>query len=283
MCFSDYVKGFFLPKSSKFSQDDDKELDNSDDNISDQSHVNDHLFAKVLEIWISMCDQFVKDSFKTSWVDKSTMGKDKLLLSFISKRSPLSITINVDFDKLVDDDQLVHDVYKNISETLIGEIDNLVIKETEQSSFVYDYYLDNEEMLNNFHQDEMYLGALSQILYLENKGIGIKNHISKETLIENIFFEEQQALLENWQKIAVQDDLSIFKVEDVWINRLEGAKELLYISFSFQAPKSDDVFEFKIFKDDIKINHSNMQQLLERKIKNALSLVKAKHVQQIIE
>lgn len=235
-----------------------------------QEHVNDFLFVKILDIWMDVCKQLVNKHFKASWIDKSVEGQDKIEFVFQSKKSPLTVSIRLDLDNFNDVDQ--KDIQKMflqyLSENIVGEVDELIIREAEQQSFVFEYGLSNAVILNTFHADERYLNALAQILYLKNKNINIEQHLSRNKSLEFISMSEQKQIVQAWTSILLTQQVKSLSFEDQWLRNFDG-NHIVFISISFTSNNSikDDIFSFKIFKDDIENNDFDMCKMLCSKVK----------------
>lgn len=235
-----------------------------------QEHVNDFLFVKILDIWMDGCKQLVNKNFKASWIDKSVEGQDKIEFVFQSKKSPLTVSIRLDLDNFNDVDQ--KDIQKMflqyLSENIVGEVDELIIREAEQQSFVFEYGLSNAVILNTFHADERYLNALAQILYLKNKNINIEQHLSRNKSLEFISMSEQKQIVQAWTSILLTQQVKSLSFEDQWLRNFDG-NHIVFISISFTSNNSikDDIFRFKIFKDDIENNDFDMCKMLCSKVK----------------
>lgn len=235
-----------------------------------QEHVNDFLFVKILDIWIDVCKQLVNKNFKVSWIDKSIVGQDKIEFIFQSKKSPLTVSIRLDLDNFNDVDQknIQKMFLQYLSENIVGEIDELIIREAEQQSFVFEYGLSNAVILNTFHADERYLNALAQILYLKNKNINIEQHLSRNKSLEFISMSEQKQIVQAWTSILLTQQVKSLSFEDQWLRNFDG-NHIVFISISFTSNNSikDDIFRFKIFKDDIENNDFDMCKMLCSKVK----------------
>lgn len=235
-----------------------------------QEHVNDFLFVKILDIWMDVCKQLVNKNFKASWIDKSVEGQDKIEFVFQSQKSPLTVSIRLDLDNFNDVDQ--KDIQKMflqyLSENIVGEVDELIIREAEQQSFVFEYGLSNAVILNTFHADERYLNALAQILYLKNKNINIEQHLSRNKSLEFISMSEQKQIVQAWTSILLTQQVKSLSFEDQWLRNFDG-NHIVFISISFTSNNfiKDDIFRFKIFKDDIENNDFDMCKMLCSKVK----------------
>ena len=235
-----------------------------------QEHVNDFLFVKILDIWMDVCKQLVNKNFKASWIDKSVEGQDKIEFVFQSQKSPLTVSIRLDLDNFNDVDQ--KDIQKMflqyLSENIVGEVDELIIREAEQQSFVFEYGLSNAVILNTFHADERYLNALAQILYLKNKNINIEQHLSRNKSLEFISMSEQKQIVQAWTSILLTQQVKSLSFEGQWLRNFDG-NHIVFISISFTSNNSikDDIFRFKIFKDDIENNDFDMCKMLCSKVK----------------
>lgn len=235
-----------------------------------QEHVNDFLFVKILDIWIDVCKHLVNKNFKASWIDKSIVGQDKIEFVFQSKKSPLTVSIRLDLDNFnhVDQKDIQKIFLQYLSENIVGEIDELIIREAEQQSFVFEYGLSNAMILSTFHDDERYLNELAQILYLKNKNININHHLSSNKSLEFISVNEQKQIVTAWKRILLTQQVKSLSFEDQWLRNFDG-NHIVFISISFTSTNSikDDIFRFKIFKDDIENNNSDMYNMLCLKVK----------------
>lgn len=235
-----------------------------------QEHVNDFLFVKILDIWIDVCKHLVNKNFKASWIDKSIVGQDKIEFVFQSKKSPLTVSIRLDLDNFnhVDQKDIQKIFLQYLSENIVGEVDELIIREAEQQSFVFEYGLSNAMILSTFHDDERYLNELAQILYLKNKNININHHLSSNKSLEFISVNEQKQIVTAWKKILLTQQVKSLSFEDQWLRNFDG-NHIVFISISFTSTNSikDDIFRFKIFKDDIENNDFDMCKMLCSKVK----------------
>lgn len=235
-----------------------------------QEHVNDFLFVKILDIWIDVCKHLVNKNFKASWIDKSIVGQDKIEFVFQSKKSPLTVSIRLDLDNFnhVDQKDIQKIFLQYLSENIVGEVDELIIREAEQQSFVFKYGLSNAMILSTFHDDERYLNELAQILYLKNKNININHHLSSNKSLEFISVNEQKQIVTAWKKILLTQQVKSLSFEDQWLRNFDG-NHIVFISISFTSTNSikDDIFRFKIFKDDIENNDFDMCKMLCSKVK----------------
>lgn len=235
-----------------------------------QEHVNDFLFVKILDIWIDVCEHLVNKNFKASWIDKSIVGQDKIEFEFQSKKSPLTVSIRLDLDNFnhVDQKDIQKIFLQYLSENIVGEVDELIIREAEQQSFVFEYGLSNAMILSTFHDDERYLNELAQILYLKNKNININHHLSSNKSLEFISVNEQKQIVTAWKRILLTQQVKSLSFEDQWLRNFDG-NHIVFISISFTSTNSikDDIFRFKIFKDDIENNDFDMCKMLCSKVK----------------
>lgn len=235
-----------------------------------QEHVNDFLFVKILDIWIDVCKHLVNKNFKASWIDKSIVGQDKIEFVFQSKKSPLTVSIRLDLDNFnhVDQKDIQKFFLQYLSENIVGEVDELIIREAEQQSFVFEYGLSNAMILSTFHDDERYLNELAQILYLKNKNININHHLSSNKSLEFISVNEQKQIVTAWKRILLTQQVKSLSFEDQWLRNFDG-NHIVFISISFTSTNSikDDIFRFKIFKDDIENNDFDMCKMLCSKVK----------------
>ncbi|MCT7782877.1 MAG: hypothetical protein N4Q07_00930 [Lactobacillus iners] len=235
-----------------------------------QEHVNDFLFVKILDIWIDVCEHLVNKNFKASWIDKSIVGQDKIEFEFHSKKSPLTVSIRLDLDNFnhVDQKDIQKIFLQYLSENIVGEVDELIIREAEQQSFVFEYGLSNAMILSTFHDDERYLNELAQILYLKNKNININHHLSSNKSLEFISVNEQKQIVTAWKRILLTQQVKSLSFEDQWLRNFDG-NHIVFISISFTSTNSikDDIFRFKIFKDDIENNDFDMCKMLCSKVK----------------
>lgn len=235
-----------------------------------QEHVNDFLFVKILDIWIDVCEHLVNKNFKASWIDKSIVGQDKIEFEFQSKKSPLTVSIRLDLDNFnhVDQKDIQKIFLQYLSENIVGEVDELIIREAEQQSFVFEYGLSNAMILSTFHDDERYLNELAQILYLKNKNININHHLSNNKSLEFISVNEQKQIVTAWKRILLTQQVKSLSFEDQWLRNFDG-NHIVFISISFTSTNSikDDIFRFKIFKDDIENNDFDMCKMLCSKVK----------------
>lgn len=235
-----------------------------------QEHVNDFLFVKILDIWIDVCKHLVNKNFKASWIDKSIVGQDKIEFVFQSKKSPLTVSIRLDLNNFnhVDRKDIQKIFLQYLSENIVGEVDELIIREAEQQSFVFEYGLSNAMILSTFHDDERYLNELAQILYLKNKNININHHLSSNKSLEFISVNEQKQIVTAWKRILLTQQVKSLSFEDQWLRNFDG-NHIVFISISFTSTNSikDDIFRFKIFKDDIENNDFDMCKMLCSKVK----------------
>ena len=119
-----------------------------------------------------------------------------------------------------------------LSENIVGEVDELIIREAEQQSFVFEYGLSNAMILSTFHDDERYLNELAQILYLKNKNININHHLSSNKSLEFISVNEQKQIVTAWKRILLTQQVKSLSFEDQWLRNFDG-NHIVFISISF--------------------------------------------------